>query len=83
MSATGDDRPGTDEGPGGRLRHEREERGLTVQQVAEELKLDAAVIIALEQNDFPSLGAPVFARGHLRTVRNAARHAGSRGAGGL
>jgi cytoskeleton protein RodZ len=66
MSPIGDDRPGTDEGPGGRLRHEREERGLTVQQVAEELKLDAAVIMALEQNDFPSLGAPVFARGHLR-----------------
>jgi len=66
MSPTGDDRPGTDEGPGGRLRHEREERGLTVQQVAEELKLDAAAIIALEQNDFASLGAPVFARGHLR-----------------
>jgi len=66
MSPTGDDRPGTSEGPGGRLRREREQRELTVQQVAEQLNLDAAVIIALEQNDFPALGAPVFARGHLR-----------------
>jgi cytoskeleton protein RodZ len=30
------------------------------------LNLDVAVIQALEHNDFPALGAPVFARGHLR-----------------
>ena len=66
MSPTGDDRPGTSEGPGGRLQREREQSELTVQQVAEQLNLDTAVIIALEQNDFPALGAPVFARGHLR-----------------
>jgi len=66
MSPTGDDRPGPEEGPGIRLQREREERGLTEQQVAEQLNLDAAVITALEQNDFPALGAPVFARGHLR-----------------
>jgi cytoskeleton protein RodZ len=66
MTSARDDRHGPDEGPGGRLRREREERGLSSQQVAEQLKLDVAVIEALEDNDFPALGAPVFARGHLR-----------------
>src|SRR4029453_14948904 len=66
MVRRGEDQRGPDEGPGGRLRREREERGLTGQQVAEQLNLDAAVITALDENDFPSLGAPVFARGHLR-----------------
>lgn len=52
--------------PGARLRREREARGLTQQQAAEQLTLDVSVIVALEANDFASLGAPVFAKGHLR-----------------
>jgi len=52
--------------PGARLRREREARGLTQQQAAEQLTLDISVITALEANDFAALGAPVFARGHLR-----------------
>lgn len=52
--------------PGARLRREREQRGLTAQQVAEQLNLDAAVIGAIEGNDYSALGAPVFAKGHLR-----------------
>ncbi len=52
--------------PGARLRREREAHGLTEQQAAETLTLDPSVILALEANDFPALGAPVFARGHLR-----------------
>ena len=52
--------------PGARLRREREARGLTQQQAAEQLTLDISVIVALEANDFASLGAPVFAKGHLR-----------------
>jgi cytoskeleton protein RodZ len=52
--------------PGARLRREREARGLTQQQAAEQLTLDISVIVALESNDFASLGAPVFAKGHLR-----------------
>jgi len=37
-----------------------------VQHVAEELHLDIRVIEALETNRFEALGAPVYARGHLR-----------------
>ena len=52
--------------PGGMLRVERERRGYSVQHVAEELHLDIRVIEALETNRFEALGAPVYARGHLR-----------------
>lgn len=56
--------------PGARLKREREARGLTPQQVAEQLTLDASVVTALEANDFAALGAPVFAKGHLRRYAN-------------
>lgn len=52
--------------PGGMLRAERERRGLSVQHAAEEMHLDTRVIEALEANRFEALGAPVYARGHLR-----------------
>lgn len=52
--------------PGELLRQEREGRGLSVQQVADELHLDVKVINALESNDFQLLGVPVYAKGHLR-----------------
>jgi cytoskeleton protein RodZ len=52
--------------PGGMLRVERERRGYSVQHVAEDLHLDIRVIEALEANRFEALGAPVYARGHLR-----------------
>lgn len=52
--------------PGARLRRQREQAGLTEQQVAEQLNLDAGVVQALERNDYAALGAPVFVRGHLR-----------------
>jgi len=52
--------------PGGMLRAERERRGYSVQYAAEELHLDIRVIEALEANRFEALGAPVYARGHLR-----------------
>jgi cytoskeleton protein RodZ len=52
--------------PGGMLRAERERRGYSVQHAAEELHLDIRVIEALEGNRFEALGAPVYARGHLR-----------------
>jgi cytoskeleton protein RodZ len=49
-----------------RLREERERRGLSRGQVAEDLHVDEYMIVALEAGQFASLGAPVFARGHLR-----------------
>jgi cytoskeleton protein RodZ len=48
------------------LRRAREARGLTDQQAAEQLNLDPMVVVALESDDFAALGAPVFAKGHLR-----------------
>jgi cytoskeleton protein RodZ len=44
----------------------RESLGLTEQQAAEQLNLDVSVVHALESGDLASLGAPVFARGHLK-----------------
>lgn len=54
------------DGPGPSLRRARESLGLTEQQAAEQLNLDATVVRALESDDLAALGAPVFARGHLR-----------------
>jgi cytoskeleton protein RodZ len=53
-------------GPGPLLRRAREARGLSEQQAAEQLNLDASVVSALERDDLAALGAPVFAKGHLR-----------------
>ena len=52
--------------PGSRLERQRELAGLTEQQVAERLNLDAAAVTALERDDYSALGAPVFVRGHLK-----------------
>jgi len=55
-------------GIGDRLRAAREKRGLSVDQLAEYLRLDESVVAALESDDFDALGAPVFVRGHLKTT---------------
>jgi cytoskeleton protein RodZ len=44
----------------------RERQGLSVADVAASLRVDQAVIEALESGRFFALGAPVFARGYLR-----------------
>jgi len=54
------------QGPGAELSRERERQGLTQQQVADQLNLDVSVIHWIEHDDFAALGAPVFAKGHLR-----------------
>jgi cytoskeleton protein RodZ len=48
------------------LRLAREALGLTEHQAAEQLNLEVGVVLALESGDFAALGAPVFAKGHLR-----------------
>lgn len=53
-------------GPGAGLRLAREQLGLSQQQAAEQLTLDVNVITALEADDFATLGADVFVKGHLR-----------------
>ena len=50
-----------------RLRAAREERGLSVDEVAHDLHLDRNIILALESADYEGLGAPVFVRGYLRS----------------
>lgn len=53
-------------GIGMRLRSARERKGLTILQAAEKLHVDAKILESLEAEDFAALGAPVYARGHLR-----------------
>ncbi len=52
--------------PGDLLSAARKKKEWTVGRVAQDLNLDETVIDALEANRFEDLGAPVFARGHLR-----------------
>jgi cytoskeleton protein RodZ len=51
---------------GERLGQARREQQITVLEVAKELHLDEPKVRALEANEFGVLGAPVFAKGHLR-----------------
>lgn len=56
------------EGPrcGERLAEARREQEISIHEVAKELHLDEPKVRALERNEFDVLGAPVFAKGHLR-----------------
>jgi len=51
---------------GERLRAARRENDISVADIAKELHLDVPKVRALERNEFDVLGAPVFAKGHLR-----------------
>jgi cytoskeleton protein RodZ len=51
---------------GERLAAARREQQISVQEIAKELHLDEPKVRALERNEFDVLGAPVFAKGHLR-----------------
>lgn len=52
--------------PGDLLVSARRSRGMSTAKAAAALNLDESVVLALEENRFTDLGAPVFARGHLR-----------------
>lgn len=52
--------------PGAQLRAAREGHGLSIEEVADRLRLNEALVLAMEEDRFGLLGAPVFARGHLR-----------------
>lgn len=52
--------------PGAWLKQERERQGLAKQRIADDLHLSTQMIDAMESNQFSHLGAPVYARGHLR-----------------
>lgn len=51
--------------PGGLLRRRREQRALSVAEVAKRLHLDAGIIAALEKDDYARIASPVYARGYL------------------
>jgi len=52
---------------GERLAEARRELQISVFEIAKELHLDEPKVRALERNEFDVLGAPVFAKGHLKT----------------
>ncbi|WP_460761575.1 helix-turn-helix domain-containing protein [Lysobacter fragariae] len=54
-------------GCGAALRQAREAAGLSIEQVASQLKMTVRAVVNLESDDWSSLGAPVFARGQLRS----------------
>jgi cytoskeleton protein RodZ len=51
---------------GARLASARERLGLSLDQVADHLKLDRHMVVALEEGDYRAIGATVFVRGFLR-----------------
>lgn len=57
--------------PGAHLRGIREQRGLSLHQVAVELHVSDSLIQALESGDYAVLGGAVFVRGHLRNYARA------------
>jgi cytoskeleton protein RodZ len=60
----------TTDGPSGCgavLRQAREAAGLTIEQVATQLRMTVRSVANLESDDWSSLGAPVFVRGQLRS----------------
>ncbi len=52
---------------GDEFRSAREARGLTLSDVAEAIHIRSVYLNAIEQDDWPSIGAPVYVRGFLRT----------------
>ena len=57
-----EERPGL----GATLRDARKRRKLSVDQLADELRLESRLVHALEEERFEEVAAPVFARGYLR-----------------
>ena len=51
---------------GARLASARERLGWSLDQIAEQLKLDRYTVVALEADDYRAIGASVFVRGFLR-----------------
>lgn len=66
MAETPAENPETAPTLGARLRSVREQRGLSLHQVAQDLHVDDELIAALERDEYAALGVPIFVRGHLR-----------------
>ena len=59
--------PGVSAGCGAVLRQAREAAGMSIEQVASQLRMTVRSVANLESDDWTSLGAPVFVRGQLRS----------------
>lgn len=55
---------------GEQLKHARQEKQLTIEDVARELRLSTKKIIALENNDFSNIPGATYVRGYLRLYAN-------------
>ena len=53
-------------GPGGRLQAARIQLGMSIGDVANQMHLSAAILEALEENNFDEITAPIFVKGYLR-----------------
>jgi len=56
---------------GGELRSERERRGISIEQLCADTKVNQRFIIALEKGDYQALPGGVFRRGFVRAYLNA------------
>ena len=54
--------------PGAMITAARQARGLSVDDLAQAVRLRASIITAMEQDDFSACGGAVYARGHLRSL---------------
>jgi len=54
-------------GLGERFRAAREERGLTLSEVGEQVRIRSVYLAAIEEENWKAIGAPVYIRGFLRT----------------
>ena len=52
---------------GDRFRAAREARGLTLSDVAEQIRIRSVYLAAIEEENWSAIGAPVYIRGFLRT----------------
>ena len=52
---------------GERFRAAREQRGLTLSDVAEHVRIRSVYLAAIEEENWKAIGAPVYTRGFLRT----------------
>ena len=52
---------------GKKLRHAREERGVSLRQIAAKTKITLAALEALERNDVSKLPGGIFSRSFVRT----------------
>lgn len=59
--------PGASDALGGRFRAAREARGLSLSDVAEQIRIRSVYLAAIEDENWNAIGAPVYVRGFLRT----------------